>query len=253
MSTILSSMPSVVESVSTYYNTSNTNKKTKAEESKEEMVIKKPEDSKETEKKTQVGGKTIGTPELSEKGAKYYEELRKKYSHLDFILVSKDQKEFAKANASKYGNSRKMVVLIDEEKVERMAEDEKYRSQYEGIIAKGASGLSQLKNQLANKGLNVKSCGIRVNDNGAASFFATMEKSFKAQRKKAQEHFDNEKKKLDKARELDVISEEEYDEKLAKAMKKLENFDILKKIQMQYEMEIITREEYEGKVKNILQ
>ena len=80
-----------------------------------------------------------------------------------------------------------MVVLIDEEKVERMAEDEKYRSQYEGIIAKGASGLSQLKNQLANKGLNVKSCGIRVNDNGAASFFATMEKSFKAQRKKAQE------------------------------------------------------------------
>ena len=36
MSTILSSMPSVVESVSTYYNTSNTNKKTKAEELKEE-------------------------------------------------------------------------------------------------------------------------------------------------------------------------------------------------------------------------
>ena len=49
------------------------------------------------------------------------------------------------------------------------------------------------------------------------------------ERKKAQEHFDSEKKKLDKARELDVISEEEYDEKLAKAMKKLENFDILKK------------------------
>ena len=73
------------------------------------------------------------------------------------------------------------------------------------------------------------------------------------ERKKAQEHFDSEKKKLDKARELDVISEEEYDEKLAKAMKKLENFDILKKIQMQYEMEIITREEYEEKVKNILQ
>ncbi len=77
--------------------------------------------------------------------------------------------------------------------------------------------------------------------------------SMERERKKAQEHFDSEKKKLDKARELDVISEEEYDEKLAKAMKKLENFDILKKIQMQYEMEIITREEYEEKVKNILQ
>ena len=212
MSTILSGMPSVVESVSTYYNTSNTNKKTKAEESKEEKEIKKPEDSKETEKKTQVGGKTIGTPELSEKGAKYYEELRKKYSHLDFILVSKDQKEFAKANASKYGNSRKMVVLIDEEKVERMAEDEKYRSQYEGIIAKGASGLSQLKNQLANKGLNVKSCGIRVNDNGAASFFATMEKSFKAQRKKAQER--QAAKKAAKKAEEKKAQKEKRQEKL---------------------------------------
>ena len=97
--------------------------------------------------------------------------------------MSKDQKDFAKATASKYSNPHKMVVLIDEEKIERMAEDEKYRQQYEGIIAKGASGLTQLKNKLANMGLNMKSCGMNVYDNGATSVFATMDKSFKAQNK----------------------------------------------------------------------
>ena len=52
--------------------------------------------------------------------------------------MSKDQKEFAKASASKYSNPHKMVVLIDEEKIERMAEDEKYRQQYEGIFFSSA-------------------------------------------------------------------------------------------------------------------
>lgn len=77
--------------------------------------------------------------------------------------------------------------------------------------------------------------------------------SIEKERRKAQEQFDSEKRKLDKARELDVITEEEYDDKLEKAQKKLDNFEVLKKIQMQYEMDIITREEYEEKVRNVLQ
>lgn len=73
------------------------------------------------------------------------------------------------------------------------------------------------------------------------------------ERKRAQEQFDNVKKKLDKARDIDIISDDEYEEKLEKAQKKLDNFDVLKKIQMQYEMDIITREEYEEKVRDVLQ
>ena len=44
-------------------------------------------------------GKTIGNAKLSEEGAKYYQELKKKYFNMDFILVSKDQKANAQANA----------------------------------------------------------------------------------------------------------------------------------------------------------
>lgn len=176
MSTISNTMNSYAENVAVY----NTSKKDKQSKTEEKMEI----ESTESTKKVQVSGRTIGNPELSEKGAKYYEELKRKYSNMDFILVSKEQKEFAKANASKYGNANKMVVLIDEEKIERMAEDENYRKQYESVIANAASGLTQLKKSLAQKGMNVKSCGIKVNDNGAASFFATMDKNFKAQNKR---------------------------------------------------------------------
>lgn len=36
---------------------------------------------------------------------------------MNFILVSEDQKENAKANAAGYANSNNMVVLIDEDKL----------------------------------------------------------------------------------------------------------------------------------------
>ncbi len=70
--------------------------------------------------------------------------------------------------------------------------------------------------------------------------------------KKAQEEFDAEKKKLDKALEMDVVSKLEYEEKLAAAQRKLDNYDMLRKIAMQLEMGIISKAEYDEKVKNIL-
>lgn len=208
MSTITAGTPVVAENVASYYNTSK----------KDDISITKKEEAKETEKKTKVSGRTIGAPELSENAAKYYEQLKKKYGNLDFILVSRDQKEFAKANASKYSNTHKMVVLIDEDKIERMAEDEDYRKQYEAIISKGASGLSQLSNKLANMGLPVKSCGMNVNDNGAASFFATMDQSFKAQNKAAQQRLAKKKaaKKAEEKKAAKKAEQQKQEEKLEK-------------------------------------
>ena len=135
-------------------------------------------------KKTVVTGQTIGNPKLSEKAAKYYDQLKKKYSNMNFILVSEDMKQQAKANASSYANANNMVVLIDEDKIERMAEDENYRKQYEGIIANAASGISQLASSLSATGTSVKGFGMQVNDNGTASYFAVLEKSSAAQKER---------------------------------------------------------------------
>lgn len=71
--------------------------------------------------------------------------------------------------------------------------------------------------------------------------------------KKAEEEFLDVKKKLDKALQMDVISDEDYEVKLAAAKKKLDNYEVLHKLEVQYDMDIITKEEYKEKVKEILQ
>lgn len=72
------------------------------------------------------------------------------------------------------------------------------------------------------------------------------------ERQRAQERFDREKKKLEDALRMDVITVEEYEEKLAKAQKRLDHFRELRKLELQYTMQIITKEEYEKKVEAIL-
>ena len=131
-------------------------------------------------KKYGVSGRTIGQAKLSENAKKYYEELKAKYKDMDFILVSSDMKEAAKANAGKYANPNKMVVLIDEEKIERMAQDEQFRKQYESVIASAQKKLPQLQQALGSSA-NIKGFGMQVNNDGRASFFAVMDKSFKSQ------------------------------------------------------------------------
>ena len=56
------------------------------------------------------------------------------------------------------------LFLLMRIKFERMAEDENYRKQYEGIIANAASGLSQLGQSIAATGANVKGYGMQVNE-----------------------------------------------------------------------------------------
>lgn len=237
MSTVSNTMSNAAEMIASYGSTQNTGKKAKTEKEEEKIAVTETDEKAESTKKVRVSGRTIGNPELSEKAADYYDELRRKYGNMEFILVSKDQKEFAKANAAKYGNSRKMVVLIDEEKIEKMAVDEKYRKQYEGIIAQGASGLNQLKNKLSNMGIGVKSMGMKVNDNGAASFFATMDKSFKAQNKKLKQRRE-EKKAAKKA--------EEKKAQKAKQKEDLEKLREEKKVIREEDFE--PEEDYEGEV-----
>lgn len=169
----------------------------------------KAEDTKSTAKKSNVKGKTVGEPKLSDKAAKYYEDLKKKYSNMEFILVSRDQKAFAQSQAASYANPAKMVVLIDEDKIERMAQDESYRKQYEGIIANAASGMSQLAKSLSGNS-SVKGYGMQVNGNGTASFFAVIDKSLAAQRKRI-EKTAQEKKEAKKAEEKKAKKKEQQE------------------------------------------
>ncbi len=72
------------------------------------------------------------------------------------------------------------------------------------------------------------------------------------QQKKARDTYDAEKAKLDKALEMDIISPEEYDEKMTVVQKKFDNYVQLGKIDMQLQMGIISEDEYTTKIDNIL-
>lgn len=165
-------------------------------------------------KKYGVSGKTIGQAKLSENAKKYYEELKAKYKDMDFILVSKDMKETAKANAGKYANPNKMVVLIDEEKIEQMAQDEQFRKQYESVIASAQKKIPQLQQALENSS-NIKGFGMQVNNDGRASFFAVMDKSFKSQAERL------EKQRAEKKAAQKKAEKKEREERLEE--KRLEN------------------------------
>jgi hypothetical protein len=136
---------------------------------------------------------------------------------MDFILVSEDQKAYAQANAASYANSSKMVVLIDEDKIERMATDENYRKQYEAIISNAASGVSQLKTSIESSGLSsqVKGYGMQVNDGGTASFFAVLKKSSVDQKARIEKKA--EEKKAEKKEAEKKAEKKEKEERLEKA------------------------------------
>ena len=175
------------------------------------------ENVQQTTKKSAVtNGKTIGDPQLSEKAQKYYEQLKKKFSNMDFILVSADKKEEAQANAAQYANANHTVVLIDTDKIEKMAEDEAYRKKYEGIISGAQTQLAQIKNGLGSNASHVKGYGIKINDNGTASLFAVIDKSLAAQKERIAK---NAKTRAEEKK----AAEKKADKKKAEEKQKLEN------------------------------
>lgn len=176
---------------------------------------KKTETAEKTEKKTKVSGRTIGEPQLSEKAAKYYEKLKKKYSNMDFVLVSPEKKAEAERNKGMYQSSKDLLVLIDSDKIEKMAEDEEYRKKYENILNGATAQIAQMKNNLASKGESVRSVGLSFDDHGNASFFAVIDKSLAAQRERiAEKKAENAKKqKADQKKEAERAAEEKRKEK----------------------------------------
>ena len=151
---------------------------------------------------TEAYGYTIGEAELSDKAKDYYNSLKSKFGNAEFVLVSKDMKSQVQANASSYGNANKMVVLIDEEKLERMAEDESYRKKYEGIISMAGQQLAGMKNSLASSGASVKNFGMSVDSNGSTDFFAVMDQTNEAQTQRLEKKAAEKKAEGKKAKKL---------------------------------------------------
>ncbi|MBO5238252.1 MAG: hypothetical protein J6B50_05725 [Lachnospiraceae bacterium] len=160
-------------------------------------------------------GMSIGDIQLSDKAKEYYSKLKAKFGNMEFIAVSQDMKSQVQANVAAYGNANKQVVLIDDAKLEQMANDESYRKKYEGIIAMSQSQLANAKNSLASSGASIKNFGMSVNSDGSTSFFATLEKSTKDQAKRIEKK--QAEKKAAKAKEKKQAEKKAKEERLEKS------------------------------------
>ncbi|SFB38563.1 hypothetical protein SAMN05216249_1306 [Acetitomaculum ruminis DSM 5522] len=183
--------------------------------------------------KSEAYGKVLGNARLSEEAASYYEQLKAKYSDMEFILVSNDEMANVKANPSRYADSVKTVVLISENKIEEMATNEDIRNKYEGIIEEAKNGLETLKTSLQESGEweNVKGLGITVDDNGASRFFAVLEKSGADQKARIEE------KALEKKEQAKAKAKEAKKEKEKERLEQARRDDDIKTEKMEKEDE----------------
>lgn len=165
-------------------------------------------------------GTVVGDVQLSDKAKEYYAKLKEKFGNVDFVLVSKDMKEQVEANASRYGNASKPIVLIDDEKIEKMANDPEYAKKYEGIIGSSLEKLEAARNSIAASGATLKNFGMSVGEDGKTSFFAVIEKASEAANRIREKNIEKhkaekaeEKKKAEKKKEKERLEDIVEDDK----------------------------------------
>ncbi len=173
------------------------------QETRQNSGVSKKNAEETSNKKRVTSGRTYGDPELSEAGLKYYNSLKEKFGGMNFVLVASDKKAEADAMKGSFATAGKMTVLIDEEKIERMATDEKYRRQVESTIANASSGVAQLQTKLSASGTKVKAFGMTVKKDGTGEFFAVIDKSLEKQRERIAQ------KRADKREEAKKAKREE--------------------------------------------
>ena len=115
-----------------------------------------------------------------------------------------------------YASSKELLVLIDEEKIERMATDEEYRTKYEAILSNATSQVAQLKAQLGSNADSVSSIGMSFDDKGNASFFAVVDKSLAMQKERIEE------KRAEAREEKKEAAKEAQEERLEASREKAE-------------------------------
>ena len=203
-------------------NTNGTNQAASAKASQSSKVETKPWNPIDTKSslvpKATEYGTTIGDVQLSDKAKDYLGKLKSKFHNMEFITVSKDMKAQVQQNAASYGNANKMVVLIDEEKLERMATDENFRKKYEGIIATSQAKMMQAKMGLTSSGASVKNFGMSVDSNGKENFFATVNKTSDLQKKRTEKKAAE--KKAAKLQEKKKAEKKAQEERIQKAKDK---------------------------------
>ena len=140
------------------------------------------------EDKTERTRKTGATMpvQLSDRAKALLEELKKKYTNMDFMVADYETDEEAQSYLSR--GTKEYSVLIDPDTLEEMASSEEAKSKYLGLIDEATSNLSGLKEKLEEEGdTDVKRLGVSIGKDGSVSYFAELERSSEKQRERIEQ------------------------------------------------------------------
>lgn len=175
----------------------------------ETVAKSKPDKAKEADKANKTESAYAN---LSDAAKKLLEELKEKYSNMDFMVANYSSEEEAQAMLSR--GTKEYSVLIEPELLEKMAADDATKEKYLGIIDEATGNIKSMREQLSDdETKEVKSIGMSIDANGKVTYFATLEKMNERQRER-----------IEKAREEKKEEKAEAAKKEAEA-KKLEKAD----------------------------
>ena len=149
--------------------------------------------------------------ELSEAAQNLLNELKEKYSNMDFFVANYSSEEEAQEYLNR--GTKEYSVLLDPDTLEAMAADEETKEKYMNLIDESTGKLDELKEKLAeeNPDSEVTNIGISIDAEGNVKFFAQLrqisernaEYAEKVKEEKAQKAEEEAKaKKKEEAQEL---------------------------------------------------
>lgn len=191
-----------------YENMVNGKKNKDVTKSEQKDKATKTDATKQTEQKSKV--------QLSDKAKELLEELKKKYTNMDFMVADYETDEEAQSILSR--GTKQYSVLIDPDTLEEMAADENVKEEYVGIIDGATSKIQEIKDQLGEEGDEVTHIGFTVGNDGTVNYFAELEK-MSAQQKERIEAAKEEKKAQQKEKE-EKAEKKEKEEKLEETKEK---------------------------------
>lgn len=160
-------------------------------------------------------GSVDGQPKLSERAQALLEELKGKYSNMDFFVAKTSSEEEASDIMSR--GTKEYSVLIDPDTLEKMAADEEFKNKCLTSLEESTAQMEDIVKNLGEDVGKIDSIGIRIGADGTLDFFARLKESTEAQteriearRKEAREEAkaDEKAKKKEKQDEKDAIKAE---------------------------------------------
>ncbi len=123
--------------------------------------------------------------ELSSEAKNVLKELQQKYGNMDFIVADYETDEEAAGYLAR--GAKEYSVLLGAEELEEMAKDKSVKKDYMDKIESARNQLAYMKTQMGEAGETVKKMGVKFEDDGTTSLFASMEKAGEQQRERMEE------------------------------------------------------------------